>query len=729
MIGKTPRFILIIFFLCRTIPSFSQTPAVVISSYYNAADPRDEWTELLVVADNTNMVNWVLQDNNATQTAWQTAIIFNNPIFWNNMRAGTVIIIWHRMVGSTGIAHPVDANKDDGYIEVSANDPLYFIGGNFGTAPLYAGPTLNIDAGGDLLVLQDASSNFIHALGHKAISGSSYTSLPLPKLNYKSSITDGEAVYVCPGASLDEYGNFPPQDSTIWASAGTGAALTFGLPNTCTTSSTTNSDFWRSLRQPVWINPTLTGTANLANTEIILNWNNAYDPFPGDGTMGYLILRNTVNVFGTPVDGHTYAELDNIGGAIVRYVINYSQFLTIPDGVTVPCPGGLYYRIYSFRYGMDDTNGNDFDVARGTANNETSFGAVHIDGPLPVAPVYATCDRNNFCADDPGDITISAFGGYGIFLSWYTGSCGGTLIGSSGAFNDLTISSPTVTTTYYARWESACGLSDCVSVTVTVIPDSLPASITISANTSVICPGTIVTFIATPLNEGSSPVYDWLVDGVSVQQGSSPVYTTNALMGGESIICRLTSSLSCLLINPVESPPLSIPPAPAPVVKLTDKPYLCAGEPTQLDAGPGFITYLWQDGSTGRYFTATNEGVYRVMVTDSLGCSASDSVLMKICDALIVVPDAFTPNDDGLNDEFKVITSQEGIITFSIRVYNRWGEMVFESSDVHHGWNGKVNGRNAPPDTYAWKIVYKISSLANPSTSTTTLHGTVTLIR
>ena len=62
-------------------------------------------------------------------------------------------------------------------------------------------------------------------------------------------------------------------------------------------------------------------------------------------------------------------------------------------------------------------------------------------------------------------------------------------------------------------------------------------------------------------------------------------------------------------------------------------------------------------------------------------------------------------------------------------VYNRWGEMVFESSDIHHGWNGMVNGKYAPPDTYVWKIIYQVPSQGTSSPSSTTLHGTVMLIR
>ena len=85
-------------------------------------------------------------------------------------------------------------------------------------------------------------------------------------------------------------------------------------------------------------------------------------------------------------------------------------------------------------------------------------------------------DRNNFCADDAGNISLSATGGSGTTLRWLTGSCTGTSIGTG---NPLVIASPTATTTYYARWENTCGNSTCASVTVTVLP--LPVAPTSAA--------------------------------------------------------------------------------------------------------------------------------------------------------------------------------------------------------------------------------------------------------
>ncbi|MEI6682069.1 MAG: hypothetical protein WCO44_05555 [Bacteroidota bacterium] len=231
--------------------------SVLISSYFNSADPRDEWTELLVVADNVDMRNWSLQDNNAAQTAFQPQIIFNNIPFWNNLRGGTIIMIWHRPAGSTGITHPTVVTRQAGYIEVSANDPTYFNGGSFGTAPLYAGNTLNIAGGGDLLELLNGSGTFIHALGHKTAFGSSWTPLLSPKLNHKASLADGEAVFVCPGSKADEYGFLLPQDGTTYT-AKSSTDLSFGLPN-CTAATSANSDYWRWVRQPSWINPVMNG--------------------------------------------------------------------------------------------------------------------------------------------------------------------------------------------------------------------------------------------------------------------------------------------------------------------------------------------------------------------------------------------------------------------------------------------------------------------------------------
>ncbi|PZX16452.1 hypothetical protein LX69_01947, partial [Breznakibacter xylanolyticus] len=100
--------------------------------------------------------------------------------------------------------------------------------------------------------------------------------------------------------------------------------------------------------------------------------------------------------------------------------------------------------------------------------------------PLPVAPVSASVSRNNFCADDAGNVVLTVVGGSGTTLQWFAGSCGGASIGTG---NALSIASPEVTTTYYARWINSCGVSECVSVDVNVIALAVaPTSLSVDRN-------------------------------------------------------------------------------------------------------------------------------------------------------------------------------------------------------------------------------------------------------
>jgi len=97
--------------------------------------------------------------------------------------------------------------------------------------------------------------------------------------------------------------------------------------------------------------------------------------------------------------------------------------------------------------------------------------------PLAVAPVSASVDRSVLCNDYNRNIVLTATGGSGITLEWFSGSCGGIPVGTG---NNLSVASPTVTTTYFARWTNSCGSSGCASVLVN-IPTTITASISAGA--------------------------------------------------------------------------------------------------------------------------------------------------------------------------------------------------------------------------------------------------------
>jgi gliding motility-associated-like protein len=91
-----------------------------------------------------------------------------------------------------------------------------------------------------------------------------------------------------------------------------------------------------------------------------------------------------------------------------------------------------------------------------------------------------------------------------------------------------------------------------------------------------------------------------------------------------------------------------------------------------------------------------------VTVTDSNGCKVSDTVTIVDALNIFAIPNAFTPNGDGLNDIF--IPNQQNLAVMEMKVFNRWGQLVFSSSDVNKGWDGKYNGVKEEMGTYVYQI-------------------------
>jgi gliding motility-associated-like protein len=150
------------------------------------------------------------------------------------------------------------------------------------------------------------------------------------------------------------------------------------------------------------------------------------------------------------------------------------------------------------------------------------------------------------------------------------------------------------------------------------------------------------------------------------------------------------------------------------------------GESLELDAGPGFISYLWQDGSTGRYYEVTEQGMYWVKVENEF-CEASDSIYVILidCEAILVIPNCFTPNGDGYNERFYV--ESVNLSNFTMLIFNRWGQMLFETEDINEGWDGKVNGRLCPIGTYFYLIKFT-TECSNGIEKSGDRKGSVTLL-
>jgi gliding motility-associated-like protein len=152
---------------------------------------------------------------------------------------------------------------------------------------------------------------------------------------------------------------------------------------------------------------------------------------------------------------------------------------------------------------------------------------------------------------------------------------------------------------------------------------------------------------------------------------------------------------------------------------------LCEGNSLTINATNNtYNTYLWNTGETTPQITVTQTGKY--IVTASIGnCITKDTTQLTIqnCTYHLYIPNAFTPNNDSLNDVFKSYGT--GVEEFEMHIYNRLSDEIFSTNDMNIGWDGTFKNNPCMADTYFWVVTYR---LKNESSSHTD-KGTVTLLK
>ncbi len=155
---------------------------------------------------------------------------------------------------------------------------------------------------------------------------------------------------------------------------------------------------------------------------------------------------------------------------------------------------------------------------------------------------------------------------------------------------------------------------------------------------------------------------------------------------------------------------------PAPVPAFSGQDTIVTEEPVEIDAGSAYASYLWNTGETGQSISVEYEDWYSVIIESHFGCYGQDSVYILFWEPPEPLydhfhfPNAFTPDGDGLNDEFKAIGQPDNLASFSMKIFNRWGQMVFESHEVSLGWNGTCDGRKVSNGTYVYRVEYSIDN-------------------
>jgi gliding motility-associated-like protein len=287
--------------------------------------------------------------------------------------------------------------------------------------------------------------------------------------------------------------------------------------------------------------------------------------------------------------------------------------------------------------------------------------------------------------------------------------------------NNYNIANPTATTntttTYSGRILSVNTIdgqrdSCFVDIATTVIPSNLQVNL---ENIDLRCPsGRITQMGAQIFGDTAGVAYFW-------QTNTGIVSGANT----DSIIFYLpadTAQIQLIVINAngcrdTAQTTLTVTYSTIPLDIFAAQDTIAAGDSIQLIAtyNPDY-SYIWDANptlSSTNIFnptarpTATDGTLYRLTATDLDGCIAVDTLIIWVQNPLcgepyIFVPNAFTPDGDGLNDRVFVRGSEITDVEFAI--YDRWGELVFQTSSQNTGWDGTFKGKNLPPDVYGYYL-------------------------
>jgi gliding motility-associated-like protein len=243
----------------------------------------------------------------------------------------------------------------------------------------------------------------------------------------------------------------------------------------------------------------------------------------------------------------------------------------------------------------------------------------------------------------------------------------------------------TTTTTYtFTPVSGQCATA--ANLTITVNPNITPTFTSVPA----ICSGANLSALPTTSNNGITGTW-----APGLNNTTTTTYTFTPVSGQ----CATATNLT-ITVNPNITP------------TFTSVPEICSGEnlntlPTTSNNG---ITGTWAPALNN---TTTTTYTFTPITPLPGQCATTANLTINVRDddATLYLPNVFTPTGDGLNDIF--IPLRTGIVTYNMKVFNRWGEMIFETDDLDTGWDGRYKGIFVQDGVYVWIINYRTNCTGN----------------
>ncbi len=293
-----------------------------------------------------------------------------------------------------------------------------------------------------------------------------------------------------------------------------------------------------------------------------------------------------------------------------------------------------------------------------------------------------------------GDTSATVVSETGFTMGGVFSSTAGLMINPNTGMVDLTLSTPGNYIINYSVAAGECNAAGSSTATLNILNQPEPPNVT---PLSVCGPGDVL------LSASSTGTIKWyteqeLINQVNVGntlntylENNTRYYLTNTVGTCDSKPATLAA-----IVNPLPGKPF-----------IGNDTAICTTDKLILNPGL-YNNYLWQDGSTQQIFTANTAGNYKVVVSTGEGCTDSASLNITILDNCddVYFPSAFSPDGNGLNDKFGPLGNLFIISDYSLRIFNRFGEIVFSTRNPYEKWDGTNKGKMLGTASFVYAASY-----------------------
>jgi gliding motility-associated-like protein len=409
----------------------------------------------------------------------------------------------------------------------------------------------------------------------------------------------------------------------------------------------------------------------------------------------------------------------------VGYTVSNVSCFGYTDGAIDVTPQGgtgpftYFWTTGQFTQDLNNIPPGQYIIAITDANNCVSSAQITVTQPLAPLSANITQVPVSCYGYNDGQLTANTLGGTAPYSYVWTPT------GQTGS-----IASALAPGNYIVNITDANGCTASATDVLTTPPPFI-ASFTVSDN--IVCLPSTVTFTNSSIGNFSTALWTFS-NGLTYSSNQFNVDFNN--IGCVDVTLLITNTNGCTADTTISNAVCVVPGPTAAFTTASPEIDFVSGGIDFINNSQNYTGSLWQFGDGGTstqdnpsyFYPASTIADYNVMlvVYDINGCTDTAYNVVQSNDVVrLTVPNAFTPNGDGLNDVFTpIISNSDQVKYYRFEVYNRWGQLIFESNKPGEGWDGKYKGKLSQFGAYNWKVSYDV-----PDQDSINANGHVTLVK